>query len=141
VNDVIISEVNYLKDTDKGLKSQGDLVITLKSMMNQLITCYATTDQGHSMNLVRGMGGQIQCYFDYIQVKHSPRPQVNGRDFATCLIHLDRSVVALMEMAQRDARGQAEDQLVHILGVVSGLLVTCKGQPRQGYEVDAGNED
>jgi len=135
VSNVIQSEVDWLIDTDRGIHAQSDLVVHLRHAMNQLMTCYSTTSQEHAMHLVRGMGGKIQFYFNHIEAPHSPRTMVKGWDFATWLIHLDRAISTLMEMAYRDASGQVEDQLVHILAMVQGLLVLFHGTERQGYEV------
>jgi len=135
MSNVIKGEVQFLKDRNLGFIHPDNVVIALRSTMNQIMTCFVTSGHEHAMHLVRRLGGHIQFHWDHTGAKNEPRPTPKSQEFGTWLIMIDRAISTAQEMAHRRAIGDVQSQFMFIMSLTLGLIEDYGVIERQGYEV------
>lgn len=131
---VIASEVAYLRDKELGFVHDADVIVALRSTLNQTMTCYVTSGPVHAMHLLRHLAAHVQYYFDENRFAQQTRPHAEQACFGAWLIILDKLVRNCEESVVRGAVGEVRSHFMTILSVVLGAMEQHGGEKRQGYE-------
>lgn len=132
---VIASEVEYLRDNELGFVYDADVIVALRSTLNQTIHCYVTSGEVHAMHLLRHLAAHVQYYFDENRFAQNQRPHPEQSCFGAWLLILDKLVRNCEESVIRGAVGDVRSHFMTILSVVLGAMQQHGAAQRQGYEV------
>jgi hypothetical protein len=131
-------EVKFLQEKHLGFTHPDNTVIALRSTMNQLMTCFTTTNADHSLQLVRRLAGLIQFHWDETGAPHQPDARKESHEFGKWLLELDRAISKAQEMAFRGAIGDVQSQFMTIMAVSLGMMSDFGCMEREGYEDGVG---
>jgi len=118
----IQKEIELLKDKNIPVFHDNfDIVVCLRSIMNQIINCFATTNQQNTVKLLLRMMAHSQYYFNYYKMATIVKRR-KTRSLGEAILFADQAIKRAEEAIVREGRGDAKSHIMTLQGILLGAI-------------------
>ena len=121
-SELITVELDRLKNSSTVFFTDNyDIVVGMRSLSNQIVQCYATTNPKHTLKLIVRMAAILTVYFEADGTKGLPRGEHKsmGHGILTLVNNVNRAEEALMREGRLDAKSHLMTALATLHKLIS----------------------